>query len=507
MKIKQAVTLLCCLALGSGYSANLSANERWFEVEVILLSQLSDKSSLKEEFSDKTALPRVRKPVDLIKQHLHNGIAELKQKLPFCQQTNQLVPFYSQAKQPTLFELKTLNELEQTAAFANVTQVKVRDELDPLSSHESETATTQQDDFFDRVLTEKEKMLNEDAESLAQPINAVNTVSEEPIAPLTQDQLALLSQAEQYFHAKKFPFSDIETHQHLLCRITAAEFEQLEVDENHYSYLGYTINTVPEKISAYEYLFSNSPYLLNEYSFELNDIVTQLKRSKNFKPLLHIGWRQPVSSRRKAIPITLYAGDNLTADYLQKLENYQTQVAFKHTADESNNLNSLEGIGGINSSNTLSSEQPKTEQQIKLDLLFSQLSTPINTQSQLIAALSSLDSINSVMGNNQAMMPLSPPQPWYLDGLMRIYINDNNRLNIIADFNIANVTLAEQATKALALGNPEEIKSIPFRQHRQVISTEIHYFDHPYMGMIVQIRRHKRPEPSSEIDLADINNQ
>ena len=29
-------------------------------------------------------------------------------------------------------------------------------------------------------------------------------------------------------------------------------------------------------------------------------------------------------------------------------------------------------------------------------------------------------------------------------------------------------------------------------------SNEIHYFDHPYMGMIVQIRRHKQLEPELE---------
>jgi hypothetical protein len=70
-----------------------------------------------------------------------------------------------------------------------------------------------------------------------------------------------------------------------------------------------------------------------------------------------------------------------------------------------------------------------------------------------------------------------------------------------------NMSLAEKASQALrlstiseqlteqALADEKNYKPIRFQQNRRVISGEIHYFDHPYIGMIVQIRKHKRPKP------------
>ena len=39
-----------------------------------------------------------------------------------------------------------------------------------------------------------------------------------------------------------------------------------------------------------------------------------------------------------------------------------------------------------------------------------------------------------------------------------------------------------------------------FSQNRRVISKEVHYFDHPYMGMIVKIRRYKVPTREEETE-------
>jgi len=65
---------------------------------------------------------------------------------------------------------------------------------------------------------------------------------------------------------------------------------------------------------------------------------------------------------------------------------------------------------------------------------------------------------------------------WELDGLMKIYVR--HYLFINADFDIS---------QRLETGNYEKAR---FSQFKRVISNEIHYFDHPRMGMIVQIRRY-----------------
>ncbi|MBQ4799322.1 peptidoglycan binding protein CsiV [Pseudoalteromonas sp. MMG006] len=66
---------------------------------------------------------------------------------------------------------------------------------------------------------------------------------------------------------------------------------------------------------------------------------------------------------------------------------------------------------------------------------------------------------------------------WELDGLFKIHLR--HYLYITANFDISH-----------KLENGE-IESARFSQFRRVISGEVHYFDHPRMGMIVQIRKFK----------------
>jgi len=92
--------------------------------------------------------------------------------------------------------------------------------------------------------------------------------------------------------------------------------------------------------------------------------------------------------------------------------------------------------------------------------------------------------------------------------LFRVHLS--HYLYITADFNISSLTGAELATKKLTTNNLSQAAgsqsdeqpwhSIPFSQNRRVISGEVHYFDHPYMGMIVQIRRYKKPDPIEELE-------
>ena len=121
------------------------------------------------------------------------------------------------------------------------------------------------------------------------------------------------------------------------------------------------------------------------------------------------------------------------------------------------------------------------EQAILAQLTDKSLAIDINTQ----------DSIN------MPSKPIKPSQPWTLDGLFRVHLN--HYLYITADFNLLNLTPKQQEQKKLAINELSALKSIRFNQNRRVISGEIHYFDHPYIGMIVQIRKYQRPEPE-EID-------
>ena len=69
----------------------------------------------------------------------------------------------------------------------------------------------------------------------------------------------------------------------------------------------------------------------------------------------------------------------------------------------------------------------------------------------------------------------SPTMKWELDGLLKIHLR--HYLYINADFDIS-----EKQDNG-------ELESARFSQFRRVFSEDIHYFDHPRLGMIVQIRK------------------
>ena len=512
MKIKQVVTLLSGIALSSLMlnSAPLAAKqraERWFDIEVILISQLADKSQLKEEFASNITLPKFNKPLDLLSPYLTPNIAHLKQKLPFCNSANKHYQYHKSTTTPSIINLKSLAVLS-----AEVTD-EGRIHLNEQQTETSSPLRNQADTFFDEVLTEKERGIASNSTAVqtsnlateptlesvqsATPKTALNILENKDILPLTNKQQALLNAAEQQFSSIQFTYSAYSktaqvNNNNLLCQITESEFNALSPNNERYSYLGFPISKVPEKISAIEDLYNSKPYLLNSDSLALHDIVKQLKRSRDFKPLLHIGWRQPVGNKRQIIPIELFAGDNLQQHYLKELELYQQQKA--QAVDQEQLLNSLVSSDRTNP-NTLAQDQVNEGKRQQLNEIIKQLPTINDDTATLI---NSLEQTQTSLISNESLLqspPLPPLQPWYLQGAMQIYINNNNRLNIIADFNLLNKTLAEQATLALTPDAEVNLQTISFKQRRQVISTETHYFDHPYLGMIVQIRRHKRPKP------------
>jgi len=279
------------------------------------------------------------------------------------------------------------------------------------------------------------------------------------------------------------------------------------------------------------------------YSLQLKNITTQLSRSRNFRPLLHLGWRQPTFIKQNAIPFHLYAGDNLALDYKTKLSSYQKRLLVSEKTEQ--NLDNLLigltaddksvqlGLTAIeNSANTFNTAQNEATK-AQLDNILLQFNeqpfnvlvnseTPQNTTqiqddaiTNLITELEqdTLDSnsassfINqrSIRETGAIQVPTKPLQPWYLDGFVKVHVK--KYLHITANLSILNQTLAEQATNTLKANQTNtlapEIKTIRFQQDRRVISGEIHYFDHPYIGMIVQIRKHKRPEPKVEINAED----
>ena len=85
----------------------------------------------------------------------------------------------------------------------------------------------------------------------------------------------------------------------------------------------------------------------------------------------------------------------------------------------------------------------------------------------------------SLVNTNQSIAPVveQAADQWELDGSFNIYLRHYLFINASFDVNERLIT--------------GEIQHARFSQFKRVISGDIHYFDHPKMGMIVQIRKFK----------------
>lgn len=183
-----------------------------------------------------------------------------------------------------------------------------------------------------------------------------------------------------------------------------------------------------------------TPYIIAPEELEFQSTISRLKR-EGMQPILHTGWRQPGLKERQAPSYRLFGGKNFSKQYGYFGNLKQTQNAF---LDDSNNTDDLNLF---------------LNQVINIDSLNRSFDNR---------------SINPTTTNNSEY----PNEAWQLDGLLKVFLR-GRYLNIKAEFNLR----AEDRTN-------EKLKNFHFNQFRRVISNEIHYFDHPKLGILIQIRRY-----------------
>ncbi len=479
---KTLVNLMCnkgfllatLLLLSNSVSAQSSAEkERWFEVEVIIFTQNNDKSLLKETFPDNAQLPKQRRVIELITPFLKPDIRSLKALLPECGQNYSTSLLKQSAQLPNIFVEKSLAELNATATlFADKTMNMTSIAPATITNNIHENTTNQVTRFSDNT-------------------DYNNAALKQTEQPLDAETIALVKAAEHAFNPIQLTYLQSLYYQtNNLCRLPQARIKELKQADSNFNEFDFTLDKVPSTLDAAENIYSDKPYLLSKSSLKLGNIVKHLRWSKEFTPLLHLGWRLAPKDRKFAIPVHIFAGDNLQADYQKRLQQYQQE----HLAEAEKEAQ----LQQILLTSPLSKE---TQQQQKLQANITQIVTTLeNFQKDTTDVLAEITQDKSTL-NTDVLLP-QPPQPplqdWFLEGFFKVHLN--HYLFISADFTILNKTLAEQAQDALKQDQSkiEPLKLIPFSQNRRVISKEIHYFDHPYFGMIVQIRRYKRPMPTIE---------
>ena len=216
---------------------------------------------------------------------------------------------------------------------------------------------------------------------------------------------------------------------------------------------------------------NNSPYLAKQSSLQLTEIANKLKRLPGKQLLLHTSWRQAPVTERRAIASRWYAGSNFSQQFDYWGKPLQPAAATETAA----------------TAPAVSVTDSIALQDTVLDDI-NQLLAQLTANPQLPAPVVSEN--HDDISENVTLRSL-PDQVWQLDGLFKLHLD--HYLFVNTEFN-------------LRIPQADKLQTIYVKQSRRVISGEIHYLDHPYLGIVLQIRRFEPPlppEPEAEPVIAD----
>ena len=508
MKFKHLAFLSTTLIFSQQLSAadNKKA-DRWFEMEVILFSQLGDKAKLKEQFPENTVLPKYKKIIDLLGPYLNPDITSLKQLLPSCDAPNYADSLINQSitqinEQPYYVE-KSLVELKESIVTIDSDSSIQTSPTRFSDGTNTQKSTDTEEEFSKDKYREDENSEQSHRVNLTTETNDIEGIalSEQSIvlnAEELEQQTLLLKEAQAEFSPIQFSYADeTASFTQLICTISVAQFKEFNQSITHSNYENYTafnIDKVPSIINNNEDVYTDNDYLLSEESLQLKDIVKQLTRSQNFRPLLHLGWRQKTKTKELAVPMKIIAGENFGYHYEQELKKFQQQLKQAETQEDVLNK-ALFNTPVIEELSEGALKQQALNERLQ-ELIVKLPNLPTDTISLLDEVNKDITQTNAMLNStNMLAAPIKPPQNWTLDGFLKVEVDFY--LHITADINVMNMSLAQLATQQLIPESNErestQLKTINFKQDRRVRSKEIHYFDHPYMGMIIRILPYKKP--------------
>jgi hypothetical protein len=210
---------------------------------------------------------------------------------------------------------------------------------------------------------------------------------------------------------------------------------------------------------------TENAHLLDDNQLTLIDYAKKLFGQRDIHALNHIAWRQAVFfGEQNSVFYRVFAGDKLKLPE-QSISSYETlkqkyDPEIKNIIDQNSETFFAELKQQLNEGN------------------------PVNWESRA--------------SNNKS--ELTDPAPiddvWEIDGKVKVYLKYINRvpyLHIESEFEFHELELN-------SFGEAE-IEQYPFKQRRRVISKQIHYFDHPKMGIIIRLQRYEKPKEEDNEDI------
>tara|TARA_R110001599_G_scaffold21539_3_gene80607 strand:+ start:1122 stop:2558 length:1437 start_codon:yes stop_codon:yes gene_type:complete len=442
--------------LGASTAAN--ANDWWFDVEVIVFKRDIATQSIAESFDHQ--VPKFASPsaLDLLSDYISPNLTYVSAGLPVCSTSQASTEMNSEQQGDKALTLA--NEVFTQSDFShfdNQTDALTPDatlihaQLDSLDSVSNKDATS--------------GTLDIDGEMYDQQ----NADSIDPQYTITAPQWI------NWQLPKKLPCSYAEDR-----ILLAGPYDHLIPVSQP--------TGMPLNIDGVEWPNRQSAYLLPKSAQQLAKLEEKIRWQKDLTPILHVTWRQPVVfGRDKAQPLKLIAGENYALEFEQ--DGQRKIEKSKEVAQDSR---------------FMAQEQALVNEPVGLsnNALFAQINAALNSPepAKIVDWSQSThdDSDTSIEPEDFTQAAQRPL--WQLEGDFNVYLENLGRTPYLhIDSNLefrAPITLRLPGETDVKPNN--FLQSFQFDQLRRVISKQLHYFDHPLFGVVVQIRRYEPPKISDE---------
>ena len=201
------------------------------------------------------------------------------------------------------------------------------------------------------------------------------------------------------------------------------------------------VSQIPVNIAASTKQYAvpgGPPILLSGEQNQFSEIMSKISREPGNTSLLHLTWQQSMLPRHKAKAVRLFSGQDFSDLFEingQTIQTYQSDLSIPQ-------FDFLE-----------TGFSPKTHKPV-----------------------------------------------WELDGILNIYLDHFLYVEIalnLREEGVRNLDISSNSPNETLEKNNKVtpfLYAFPLTQNRRVRSDEIHYFDHPKMGMILQIRKMEQPK-------------
>ena len=236
------------------------------------------------------------------------------------------------------------------------------------------------------------------------------------------------------------------------------------------------------KLSANPNSVMPTPYeLLRTEELQLTPVAKKLEKSSNYQPIVHMGWRQPTLHPDDSTPIFIYQGVELP---LITDPGVTSQPATAKTNAGGSRFSSV-AVGNFTVDSSqygqlMSPSEIDTLTGPEFNPFYGTLRLSVSRYLHLEANLN-----YRIPVIKQEVVPVSMEDSFVSSGFQQ------------------NVAFTEEGEIAeTKLQERETIQNLNMFETRRMRSKEIHYFDHPSIGIIVRVIPYEIPENEPDFDPA-----